>query len=195
MTKPFPDTHHDVSSNTIFGFWVYLMTDCILFATFFAAYAVLHNGTFGGATAHDLLDLPSALAETMLLLTSSFTCGIAMWFAPRKDKNQVITWFALTFLLGIAFMVMELAEFSRLILQGNTWQSNAFLSSYFSLIGLHGLHIIAGLLMMIVFVAQLIRRGFTAVVLRRLTCLRMYWQFVYLIWIFTFAIVYLIGAK
>lgn len=196
MTKhAYPDTHHDVTSNTIFGFWIYLMTDCVMFASFFAAYAVLHNNTFGGPPARELLDVRLAFGETMVLLTSSFTCGLAMWFAPRKNIRMMVSLFALTFLLGIIFMVMEMGEFSRLIAGGNTWKSNAFLSSYFTLIGTHGLHIVFGLLMMVVFVVQLLRWGPTGMVLRRLTCLRMYWHFLYLIWIFTFAIVYLIGAK
>jgi cytochrome o ubiquinol oxidase subunit III len=195
MTKPYPDTHHDVSSNTIFGFWLYLMTDCIMFATFFAAYAVLHNNTYGGPSAHELLNLPYALTETMVLLTSSFTCGIAMWFAPRKKIRMMIVLFGLTFLLGALFLYLGMSEFNRLIAGGNTWKSNAFLSSYFTLIGTHGLHIVFGLLMMVVFIIQLLRRGLTGMILRRLTCLRMYWHFLYLIWIFTFAIVYLIGAK
>ncbi|MES2272850.1 MAG: cytochrome o ubiquinol oxidase subunit III [Chlamydiota bacterium] len=191
----YPDTHHDVSSNTIFGFWVYLMTDCIMFATFFAAYAVLQTGTYGGPSAREIFSLPFALTETMILLTSSFTCGVAMLYAPRTEKNKLIGWLTLTFLLGVLFMAMELSEFNRLVSEGNSWQRNAFLSAYFTLIGVHGLHIVAGLLMMIVFACQLLQRGFTPAVLRRLTCLRMYWHFLYLIWIFTFTFVYLIGAK
>jgi len=191
----YPDAHHDVSSNTIFGFWIYLMTDCVLFAALFATYAVLGKSTFGGPSAHDLFDLPFALTETMVLLASSFTCGLAMLGVPRKEQNHMLIWFAITFLLGIAFMAMEIAEFRRLISEGHTWQSNAFLSSYFTLVGTHGLHIVVGLMMMAVFVIQMIRRGLTAFILRRLICLKMYWHFLYLIWIFTFVLVYLIGAK
>lgn len=191
----FPDVHHDVSSNTIFGFWIYLMTDCVLFAALFASYAVLQNGTFGGPSAHDLFNLPFALMETLVLLTSSFTCGLAMLDASRKTQNEMLRWFAATFLLGLVFMFMEFLEFHRLIAEGNTWQSNAFLSSYFTLIGTHGLHIIVGLIMMAVFVVQMMRRGITPFILRRLVCLKMYWHFLYLIWIFTFILVYLLGAK
>ena len=192
---PYPDTHHDVASNTIFGFWVYLMTDCVLFAALFASYAVLHNGTFGGPTAQQLFDLPFTLAETLVLLASSYTCGLAMVGAPSKSKNHVLAWLAATFVLGAVFMFMELSEFHRLIAGGNTWQSNAFLSSYFTLIGTHGLHIAVGLMMLVFFCWQLFRRGLNAFLLRRLTCLKMYWHFLYLIWIFTFTIVYLIGGK
>lgn len=185
--------HHDTSSNTIFGFWVYLMTDCVMFATFFAVYAVLHNNTFGGPTAKELLDLRLALAETLILLTSSFTCAVAL--LSRNTTPKILFWFSLTFLLGLLFLLLQCIEFNQLISHGHTWKSNAFLSSLFTLLGVHSLHLLAGLLMMIVFLAQLLTRGLTPIVLRRLTCLRIYWQFVYLIWIFTFAIVYLMGAQ
>ncbi len=197
MTKPhpYPDTHHDPTSNTLFGFWAYLMTDVVLFATFFAAYAVLQTHTAAGPGAKDLFSLPFALTETIVLLLSSFTCGIAMLFAPLRNQKKLISWLGVTFLLAVAFMYMELSEFYRLASEGNSWRESAFLSSYFGLIGVHGLHIVVGLIVMVGFVVQLIKMGFTEVVLRRLNCLRIYWHFLYLIWIFTFAIVYLIGAK
>ena len=170
-------------SNTIFGFWIYLMTDCVLFATFFAAYAVLRQPI--------PLDLSLALAQTLILLTSSFTCGIALLY----KRYALIFWLAVTFLLGALFIFLQLTEFNRLLAMGSSWQTNGSLSAFFTLVGVHALHIAAGLLMMIVFTVQLLHRGLTEAVFRRLTCLRMYWQFVYLVWIFTFAIVYLIGAK
>jgi cytochrome o ubiquinol oxidase subunit 3 len=186
--KQFPDTHHDVSSNTIFGFWVYLMTDCVMFASFFAAYAVLRNGTLP-------IDLPFALYETIVLLMSSFAAGIAMLYAPKEKKRQLMLWYLFAFVLGVLFLSMQAIELQRLMSSGSNWQGSAFLSSYFTLVGLHGIHILVGLLLMLLFLIQLARWGFTAMVLRRLTCLRIYWQFIYLIWIFTFAIVYLIGVK
>lgn len=195
MSRPYPDTHHDVSSNTIFGFWIYLMTDCVMFASFFAAYAVLQTNTFGGVGVRDLVNLPFALAQTMILLASSFSCGAAMLFAPKKRLWPLVAWFATTFLLGALFMAMQSLELARLISLGITWKKSAFLSAYYTLIGTHGMHILVGLGLMILFIIQLLQRGFTVAVLRRLTCLRIYWQFVYLIWIFTFTIVYLIGAK
>ena len=191
--ETYPDTHHDVSSSTIFGFWVYLMTDTVMFASFFAAYAVLHNGTFGGPGAKEVFHLPFALIETVIFLISSFTCGLAMLAAPQKKLKPLLGWFGITFLLGVLFIAMELTEFQRLIEEGNSWTRNAFLSGYFTLIGAHGLHIIVGLLILPFFLSQLIYRGFTPQVLRRLTCFRIYWQFLYLIWIFTFLIVYLMG--
>ena len=170
------------------------MTDCIMFATFFATYAVLRGGTYGGPTAADLFSLPYALGETMVLLASSFTCGMAMLSPSRSSRNRMLACFGATFLLGLIFMAMELGEFQRIMSQGYTWQTSAFLSAYFTLIGTHGLHIVVGLILMIVFAFQLIRWGLTPAVLRRLVCFRIYWQFLYLIWIFTFTFVYLIGV-
>lgn len=194
MTMKYPDTHHDVTSNTLFGFWIYLMTDFILFATFFAAYAVLHNGVDSGPTAREIFSLPYALSETLILLVSSFTCGMALLSIPL-NKNKTMGWFAVTFPLGVVFMMMELSEFLRLIHDGNSWTRSAFLSSYFALAGLHGLHIIGGLLFMLVFMVQFMRRGFTDATIRRLTCLCIFWFFSYVIWIFMFSFVYLMGAS
>lgn len=193
--ESYPDTHHDVTSNTLFGFWVYLMTDFILFATLFAAYAVLRNATFGGPSAHELLSLPSALAGTLILLTSSFTCGMAMLAIPRQDKTKLTLWFAITFLLGLIFLFLVGREFVHLIETGNSWQRNAFLSAYFTLIGTHALHIGFGLLFMALFVIQSLRWGLIPVTIRRLSCLSLFWFFSYVVWIFMFTIVYLLGAK
>lgn len=191
----FPDTHHDASSNAIFGFWLYLMTDCAMFASFFAAYAVLQGATFGGPGPHEIIHLPRALIETVILLFSSFSCGIAMLFAPHHKKEKLLLCLSASFLLGAIFLWMEYSELRQLIMSGHTWKTSAFLSAYFTLIGTHGLHILVGLLLMIFFGFQLVRFGFSAMVLRRLTCLRIYWQFIYLIWIFTFTLVHLIGAN
>ena len=187
--------HHEVSSNTLFGFWIYLMTDAIVFATLFAAYAVLRNSTFGGLTAHELLSLPYALLETVVLLASTFTCGLAMLAVPKNNKKQTIGWYAATFVLGFVFLVLVGNEFASLIESGNGWQKNAFLSSYFTLIGTHALHIVFGLLFMFVFLWEVKKRGLVPVTIRRLTCLKLFWFFSYFIWIFMFAIVYLIGAS
>lgn len=187
--------HHEVSSNTIFGFWVYLMTDAIVFATLFAAYAVLRNSTFGGPTAQELLSIPYALVETIILLVSTFTCGLAMLAAPRGEKKKTIAWYAITFILGVVFLILVGNEFASLVKSGNGWQRNAFLSSYFTLIGTHALHIVFGLLFMAVFLWEVIKRGLVPVTIRRLTCLKLFWFFSYFIWIFMFAIVYLIGAS
>jgi cytochrome o ubiquinol oxidase subunit III len=190
----FPDSHHDVSANTIFGFWVYLMTDFIMFATFFATYAVLRNNTFGGPTAKELLDIHFAFGQTLVLLLSSFTCGLAMLAIPQGKKGSLFAWYGITFLLGAVFLYMVGIDFARLIASGNDWTKNAFLTSYFSLIGLHGLHIVAGLIFMVFFLVQVGLRGLVPVTIRRLTCLKLFWFFSYVVWIFMFTIVYLIGA-
>ena len=193
--QTYPDTHHDTSSNTIFGFWLYLLTDCVMFAAFFAAFAVLRDATYGGPGAAELLDTRQTLIETMILLTSSFACGIAMLFAKSRRKGPLLGWLALAWVLAGLFLGMEIADFLTLVRGGNGWERNAFLSSYFTLVGLHGLHIAVGLLFAAVFAVQLSVVGFADKVLRRLVCLRMYWHFLYFIWIFTFAIVYLMGGK
>ncbi len=187
-------TESEDYSKTIFGFWVYLMTDCILFGILFATYIVLHDNTWGGPSSHDLFNLPFALAETLLLLTSTFTCSMSSIAASRQNKKQVMFWFALTFLLGLSFLALELHEFFHLALEGNSWQRSAFLSSYFTLVGTHGAHITVGLIWMIGLVPQVWIRGFTPYAVKRLKCLRMFWHFLDVIWIFIFTIVYLMGV-
>ena len=179
---------------TVFGFWVYLMTDCILFATFFAAYAVLHNQTAGGPSSKELFDLPYALQETLLLLLSSYTSGLAMLATYRKKFYHTLIAMGITFLLGAGFLAMELHEFNKFIQDGNSWQRSAFLSSYFSLVGCHGLHITCGLLWMFIMMIVTYLRGFRNSTIRRLTCLNMFWHFLDVIWIFIFTIVYLMGV-
>jgi cytochrome o ubiquinol oxidase subunit 3 len=192
--EAYPDTHHDPSANTIFGFWVYLMTDFILFDTFFAAYAVLRTGTFGGPSASQLLNLSLALAETCVLLTSSFSCGMATLAISQNKKRKLFAWYGLTFFLGLCFLGMLGFDFADLVNRGQDWTKNAFLSSYFTLVGLHGLHIVAGLIFMIFFLVQVRIRGLIPVTIRRLICLKIFWFFSYIVWIFMFTIVYLIGA-
>lgn len=181
-------------SRTLFGFWVYLMTDCILFASLFATYAVLHNSTFGGPSGHELFSLPFVLTETLILLTSSFTSGLAILAARSQKKNQVILWLGITFALGLAFLGLELSEFSKLAAEGNSWQRSAFLSAFFTLVGTHGLHITTGLLWMGVLITKVWRAGLSHSTVRKLTMLAMFWHFLDLIWIFIFTIVYLMGA-
>lgn len=182
------------TEKTVFGFWVYLMTDCILFATLFATYAVLRNNTYGGPSGHELFSLPFALSETLILLTSSFTCGLAMLSAQRENREKILVWLGVSFLLGIAFLTMELKEFTHLVHEGNSWQRSGFLSAFFTLVATHGLHITAGLLWMVFVVLQLLHKGITCVTFKRLTCLSMFWHFLDVVWIFIFTIVYLMGA-
>lgn len=185
---------HDPVAKTTFGFWVYLMTDCVLFATLFATYAVLHNNTFGGPDARELFSLPFVLGETMLLLTSSFTCGLAVLAARQGAKKIVIAALAVTAMLGAAFLGMELSEFAQLVNEGNSWQRSGFLSSFFTLVGTHGLHIASGLLWVCVLVWQITRRGLTPHTTRRLTLFSLFWHFLDIVWIFIFTLVYLMGA-
>lgn len=179
---------------TIFGFWVYLMTDVVLFASLFATFAVLRDNSFGGPTGGQLFSLPYVLVETLILLTSSFTVGLAILAAHQQSKAQVLFWFGVTFLLGLAFLGMEVSEFRHLVIDGNSWRRSGFLSSYFTLVGTHGLHIAVGLIWMAVSFGLIIKRGLGRAVIRRLTMLSLFWHFLDIIWIFIFTIVYLIGA-
>jgi cytochrome o ubiquinol oxidase subunit 3 len=183
----------ETNDKVIFGFWVYLMTDLILFAALFAAYAVLRGSTFGGPSGMQLFSLPNALVETLILLTSSFTCGLATLAANRGKKGQTLLWFGVTLILGLAFLHLELAEFKELVAGGNSPQRSAFLSSFFTLVGTHGLHIAVGLLWMVVSMIQIQVRGLTANVRSKLMRLALFWHFLDLVWIFIFTIVYLMA--
>jgi cytochrome o ubiquinol oxidase subunit 3 len=186
-------THHQAEADdrALFGFWIYLMTDLLMFSVLFAVYAVLHGNTDGGKTGKDLFSLNLALTETLILLTSSFTCGIGMIAARAGRKNQVLTWFGMTFILGLIFLGLELNEFSNLIREGHTIQSNAFLSSFFTLVGTHGLHITSGLLWMAVTLIYIAKRGLNLNMVRKLAMLSLFWHFLDIVWIFIFTIVYL----
>jgi len=186
--------HESQNSKTMLGFWIYLMTDCVLFASLFATYAVLHGNTFGGPTSKDIFDLPFVLIETLILLTSSFTAGLAILSLRAGKRTQMMSWFAVTFVLGLTFLIMELTEFSQLAAEGNSWSHSAFLSAFFTLVGTHGLHIATGLFWMIVLLVQAMKKGLTESVSRRLTMLSMFWHFLDIIWIFIFTIVYLMGV-
>lgn len=186
--------HAEADSKTIFGFWVYIMTDCVLFASLFAAYAVLQHNTFGGASGRELFSLPFVLTETLILLTSSYTCGLAVLAARRVNKTQVLTWLAITILLGLSFLGMELNEFHKLAQEGHSWRASGFLSAFFTLVGTHGLHITTGLLWAGVLMQQMWRSGLTRATVRKLTLFSLFWHFLDIVWIFIFSIVYLMGA-
>lgn len=192
------DHHHDhdaeASSKVVFGFWVYIMSDCILFSMIFATYAVLHGHTYGGPGGKELFSMPYVLVETFILLTSSFTYGLAMLGAHKGNKSQVMTWLFITFLLGFSFICMEVNEFHHLIAEGNGPQRSAFLSSFFTLVGTHGLHVTCGLIWMIMLMLQVSKHGLTSITTRKLTCLSLFWHFLDIVWIFVFTIVYLMGA-
>jgi cytochrome o ubiquinol oxidase subunit 3 len=184
---------HDETKTTL-GFWIYLMTDCVLFASLFATYAVLHGGTFGNVTSRDIFELDFVLIETLLLLTSSFTCGLALLAARAGHKRQLLSWFGVTFALGAAFLGMELYEFTKLVGEGYSWQASAFLSAFFTLVGTHGLHILIGLIWIAVLWFWVLRRNMDQHAVRKFTLLAMFWHFLDVVWIFIFTMVYLMGV-
>ncbi len=200
MNEPLTTAHVELmseeraaDSRTIFGFWVYLMTDCVLFASLFATYAVLHGNTFGGPGSA-VFSLPFVLLETFVLLTSSFTSGLSVVAARDGKTRQVLAWLGVTFILGALFVGLEVSEFIRLALSGESWSGSAFLSSYFTLVGTHGLHVAAGLVWMVMLGARVAQRGITRANVRKLFMLGMFWHFLDIIWIFIFTIVYLVDA-
>ncbi len=186
--------HESAGSNKLFGFWIYLMSDCILFAAIFATYAVLSHNYAGGPGGKELFHLPYVLVETMLLLTSSLTYGFAMLALHRGSKQQVLLWLLVTFLLGLGFFGMEINEFGQLIAEGHGPQRSGFLSAFFTLVGTHGAHIFFGLIWMAVMMLQLALGGLTAVTRTRLLCLSLFWHFLDVIWIGVFTIVFLMGV-
>jgi cytochrome o ubiquinol oxidase subunit III len=186
--------HQAVDEKTTFGFWVYILTDCLFFATIFAVYAVLRPSTFGGPGPKELFSLPYVLTETFLLLTSSFTFGLAMQAKNEDRRNQVLLFMAVTFLLGLGFVGLEVREFFKLIAEGHGPSANAFLTGFYGLVGTHGLHVSCGLVWMLILMIQIVKRGLTPLVGRKLSCLSLFWHFLDIIWIFVFTFVYLLGA-
>lgn len=189
-----PHRIKDMSDKVVFGLWLYILSDCVLFAALFATYAVQHTQTFGGPTPGQLFSLPYALVETLLLLTSSFTCGLAVLAASTNKKSLTMWALAATLLLGLSFVAMELAEFGNLLADGHSWQQSAFLTSFFTLVGTHGLHVTIGMLWMLVLLAHIVWRGITAGTMRKLLAFSIFWHFLDIIWIFIFTFVYLFGA-
>ncbi|OSN06575.1 cytochrome o ubiquinol oxidase subunit III [Lonsdalea iberica] len=186
--------HHDAGATKVFGFWIYLMSDCILFASLFATYAVLVDGVAGGPTGKDIFELPFVLVETFALLFSSITYGMAMIAMNKGDKSRVNQWLAMTFLFGLIFIGMELYEFHHLIAEGYGPDRSAFLSGFFALVGTHGIHVTSGLIWLAIMMIQVSRRGLTATNKTRLMCLSLFWHFLDVVWICVFTVVYLMGA-
>ena len=186
--------HHDAGANKVFGFWIYLMSDCIIFATLFATYAVMVNNTAGGPAGKDIFELPFVLVETALLLLSSITYGMAVIGMNNGSKGAVNRWLALTFLFGLGFIAMEIYEFHHLIEEGFGPDRSGFLSGFFTLVGTHGLHVTSGLIWMLVLMFQIAKNGLTATNRTRVLCLSLFWHFLDVIWICVFTVVYLMGA-
>lgn len=195
-TRTQPDHHesHDDGSKTVLGFWIYLMSDCLIFSVLFATFGVLGANTAGGPSGKELFDLPYVAGETLLLLISSFTFGMAMINMHDNRKDKVIAWLAITFLFGAGFVGMELHEFVNLIHDGASPDRSAFLSAYFTLVGTHGLHVTCGLLWILTMMHQTARYGLDDVVRRRVACLSLFWHFLDLVWICVFSFVYLRGV-
>ena len=185
--------HQHHLENLSFGFWIYLMTDLLMFAGLFAAYAVLKDSTWGGEGGKALFSLPFVLAETLILLTSSLTSGLATIGAQTNNKKQILTWLFITFLLGLSFVSLELWEFRHLIAEGNSPDKSAFLSSFFGLVGTHGIHITVGLLWILVLGITIWKRGLTDHIKNQLARFSLFWHFLDIVWIFIFTFVYLIG--
>lgn len=186
--------HHDARGTTLIGFWIYLMSDCILFAGLFATYAVLSRSYAGGPTGWELFNLPFLAVQTGLLLVSSLTYGLAMIAMMQKKQALMLRWLVATFVLGAGFLAMELYEFHHMIEIGAGPDRSAFLSGFYALVGTHGLHIATGLIWILVLVAQVLRSGLTEVNQTRLMCLSMFWHFLDVVWIGVFTIVYLMGV-
>lgn len=186
--------HHDAGATKVFGFWIYLMSDLILFASLFATYAVLVNGIADGPSGKEIFSLPFVLVETFLLLFSSITFGFAMLSMNKGSVSQVNLWLFVTFLFGLGFVLMEVYEFHELIAEGYGPDRSAFLSAFFALVSTHGLHVTAGLVWIIIMMIQVSRRGLTDVNRTRLSCLSLFWHFLDVVWICVFTVVYLMGA-
>ncbi|AHX15199.1 cytochrome o ubiquinol oxidase subunit III [Dyella jiangningensis] len=187
---------HDVhtESGTLLGFWVYLMSDCLIFACLFAAYGVLGREYAGGPTGAEVLELPTVALNTALLLLSSITYGFAVLEMQRDRRNPMLVWLVITGLLGLGFLTVELREFAHLIAEGNGPQRSAFLTAFFSLVGTHGLHVTCGILWLIVLMVQVMKKGLIQANKRRLLCLSMFWHFLDVVWVGVFSFVYLMGV-
>jgi cytochrome o ubiquinol oxidase subunit III len=179
---------------TGFGFYLYLLSDGVLFASLFAAFAVLRTATDGGPDGHMLFIAHKAFIETACLLTSSFTCGIAMLACDRRNKFVALVGFLVTAVLGIVFLTLEVHEFADLIARDDGPDRSAFLSSFFTLVSTHGLHVTCGLLWLGVLLVQFLGRGFTPAMVRRFLCFSLFWHVLDVVWIGVFTFVYLIGG-
>jgi cytochrome o ubiquinol oxidase subunit 3 len=186
--------HPDTVGIQTLGFWLYLMSDLIIFATLFATFAVLGRNYAGGPTGKELFELPYVIGETLLLLLSSVSYGLVMLAVHDGKKKWVLIGLAVTFLLGLGFVSMEINEFHGLIVEGHGPDRSAFLSSFFTLVGTHGTHVTFGLIWMAVMIGQVATKGLTSPVQSRLMRLSMFWHFLDIIWIGIFSIVYLMGV-
>jgi len=177
-----------------YGFWIFLLSDIIMFSAFFATYAVLVGATAGGPSGRDLFNLQNVAIETACLLLSSFTCGLASIGARARRGSWFYGAMAATFVLGAAFLFLEVREFAGLVARGAGPTRSAFLSAFFTLVGCHGLHVTAGLLWLLTMMAQVFAKGYRADILRRILCFGLFWHTLDIIWVALFTVVYLMGA-
>jgi cytochrome o ubiquinol oxidase subunit 3 len=179
---------------TGYGFWIFLLSDIVMFSCFFAAYAVLLGQTAGGPTGAQLFNLPNVAIETACLLLSSFFCGMASVAAEIRSHRWFQIWMAVTCVLGLAFLTIELHEFADLVARGAGPSRSAFLSAFFALVGCHGLHVSAGILWLLTMMAQVFAKGFRADIQRRFLCFALFWHALDIIWVGVFSVVYLLGS-
>jgi cytochrome o ubiquinol oxidase subunit 3 len=179
---------------TAYGFWIFILSDMVMFSAFFATYAVLLGQTAGGPSGAQLFDLPNVAIETGFLLASSFTCGLATIAADARDKFWFQIAMAVTCVFGLAFLAIEAREFASLVARGAGPTRSAFLSAFFTLVGCHGLHVSAGILWLLTMMAQVYAKGFRADIQRRLLCFALFWHALDIIWIAVFTVVYLLGS-
>lgn len=188
--------HHQNQSDStdVFGFWLYIMTDCVLFGSLFATYLVLHHPGAYGPSLKEHIDLLYVLGETFFLLASNFTFGLSMLSLYKGQLKHTQCWLILTFILGAGFVAMEVNEFITLAHEGYSWHVSGAASSFFTLVATHGLHVSFGLLWILVMIFQLAKFKIDAHTKRRITYLGLFWNFLDIVWIFVFTIVYLMGA-
>ncbi|MFC3529814.1 cytochrome o ubiquinol oxidase subunit III [Paracoccus mangrovi] len=185
--------HHEEGASTSLGFWVYLMSDCLMFAVLFAVFGVLGTSYAAGPGPKDLFDLELVAINTAMLLFSSITFGFAMLAMFKGDQRGTLRWLAVTLFFGLCFLAIELYEFSHLIHLGAGPQRSAFLSAFFTLVGTHGLHVTFGSIWLITLMVQITKKGLIPANRRRMACLSMFWHFLDVIWIGVFTFVYLLG--
>jgi cytochrome o ubiquinol oxidase subunit III len=177
-----------------YGFWIFILSDMVMFSALFAAYAVLQGNTAGGPTGAELFNLHNVFIETMCLLLSSYTCGLGALSAERRRPALFLTFAVLTFVLGAAFLFIEATEFAAMVEKGAGPSRSGFLSAFFTLVGMHGVHVASGLIALVYLTAQVIAKGLGAVVLRRLLCWSLFWHALDIVWVGVFTLVYLMGG-
>lgn len=187
--------HTDLEGMRTFGFWIYLMTDVMIFGTFFATYIVLRGNTNGGPGPAELFKLSGIIASTFILLASSYTCGLALLAMNKGKRQALIGWLGVTALLGAVFIGLEVNEFAHLVHEGATMGTSSFLSAFYTLVGTHGLHVLIGLIWMIAVMIQLAKKGITPVTKRKVYVISLFWHFLDVVWIFVFTVVYLMGVS